>query len=199
MFEIKNINNSEPYLKFESYFSEALKAGQSNPEVICISSLNTEKCEVESRFVNLKYIINNEWIFFSNYNSEKARNFDKHNQITALLYWNKINVQIRIKAKIRKSSDSFSDYHFDKRTKEKNALSISSYQSTKIDSYEKVTTNYKEVLNNEVLLSKRPEYWGGYSFVPYYFEFWEGHEARLNKRIVFSYDNESWNSFILQP
>ena len=31
----------------------------------------------------------------------------------------------------------------------------------------------------------RPDFWGGFSFVPYYFEFWQGHKNRLNKRHVF--------------
>ena len=47
--------------------------------------------------------------------------------------------------------------------------------------------------------SKRPEYWGGYSFVPYYFEFWEGNENRLNKRHVFSMEEGAWKETLLQP
>ena len=34
-------------------------------------------------------------------------------------------------------------------------------------------------------LFDRPSNWGGYSFKPYYFEFWEGHKSRLNKRNVY--------------
>ena len=42
----------------------------------------------------------------SNYNSPKAREFGEHNQITAIIYWNTINTQIRIKAFIKKTSFS---------------------------------------------------------------------------------------------
>ena len=82
--------------------------------------------------VNLKYIIDDEWIFFSNYNSLKAQNFLNHDQISALFYWDSINVQIRIKAKIFKTLSKFSDEHFEKRNIKKNALSISSMQSQPI-------------------------------------------------------------------
>ena len=44
-----------------------------------------------------------------------------------------------------------------------------------------------------------PEYWGGFSFTPYYFEFWEGHESRLNKRNVYEIGAEGWGHSILQP
>ena len=42
-------------------------------------------------------------------------------------------------------------------------------------------------------------YWGGFSFIPYYFEFWQGHNNRLNKRHVFFKDNEVWQDTYLQP
>ena len=57
---------------------------------------------------------------------------------------------------------------------------------------------YEKVLKNDNL-KDCPEYWGGYTFVPYYFEFWEGHESRLNKREVYEMRNGHWEHFILQP
>ena len=54
-------------------------------------------------------------------------------------------------------------------------------------------------MTSESTLEKRPEYWGGYSFTPYYFEFWEGHKSRLNKREVFKKDTNDWVKTILQP
>ena len=48
-------------------------------------------------------------------------------------------------------------------------------------------------------LKKCPEFWGGYSFTPYYFEFWEGHESRLNKREAYEKSDDSWKHLILQP
>ena len=48
-------------------------------------------------------------------------------------------------------------------------------------------------------LIKRPHYWGGFSFTPNYFEFWEANEFRLNKRKVFELNDGKWMSSILQP
>ena len=62
----------------------------------------------------------------------------------------------------------------------------------------KIIENYSKSLNNDDL-KKCPEFWGGYSFTPYYFEFWEGHESRLNKREVFEKNDDSWKHLILQP
>ena len=147
MIKFKNINQEDPYLLFKDKYDIALKSGQKNIEAITISSYDTIMNEVDSRYVNLKYIKNDEFIFFSNYSSPKANAFISHNQIAALIYWPNINIQIRIKAKINKTSNEFNQEYFYKRSKEKNALAISSYQSKPIDSYREVCEKYNEALN----------------------------------------------------
>lgn len=198
MIEFQNLNQEEPYLLFKSKYDEAYSAGQKVIEAISISTFENKTNEVDSRFVNLKFVSENEFIFFSNYKSPKANSFETHNQIAALIYWSSINVQIRMKAKIRKMSNDYNQRYFENRSKKKNALAISSNQSKPINSYKQVIENYNKSLNNDNL-KKCPEYWGGYSFTPYYFEFWEGHESRLNKREIFEKIDGCWRHSFVQP
>ena len=199
MIEIKKISKEKPYKKFLEYYEKALDNNQSMIYAINVSSYDIDSKEVESRMVNLKYIIDNEWTFFSNYQSPKALQFQKHDQISVIFYWDSIDVQIRVKAKVGKSNDNLSDEHFKSRANEKNALAISSMQSSKINSYKNVVDNYNEILAKNDQVSKRPNYWGGFSFVPYYFEFWEGHTNRINKRNAYSLEKEIWKNYYLQP
>ena len=198
MIKIENIENSEPYKLFLENYKRALKNKQVNIEAAVISSFNKDANEVDSRFVNLKFILNDEFIFFSNYKSPKASAFNSHSQIAALFYWSSTNVQIRMKAKIKRKSYEFNQKYFLDRPKEKNALAISSNQSKQIDSYSQVKENFNRSLESDDL-KKCPEYWGGYSFIPYYFEFWEGHESRINKREVFDKIDGIWKHSFLQP
>ena len=184
---------------FQSLYQEAKKNGQKGIEAICVSSYNQAKKEVEARYVNLKYIAHNEWIFFSNYLSPKANQFESHDKVSVVIYWASINTQIRMKAKICKTSAEFSDEHFRCRTKEKNALAISSNQSQTIESFDEVAKNFNETLDAMTPETARPNFWGGYSFTPYYFEFWQGHENRLNKRHVFEQQDSKWVERFLQP
>ena len=197
---IKFIKSSQeiPYQLLKEKYDEAVVAGQKSIEAISISSYNKEISEVDSRYVNLKFISNDEFIFFSNYKSQKAAAFNSNDQIAALVYWPSINVQIRMKAKIKKTSDEFNQKYFFDRSEEKNALAISSNQSKPIDSYNQVKENYNKSLKNDDL-KKCPDYWGGYSFIPYYFEFWAGHKSRLNKRDVYELNGEDWIHCNLQP
>lgn len=198
MIIFKNLNKKIPYLLFKKKYEEALRAGQKSIEAISISSFNKEIKEVDSRYVNLKFIMNDEFIFFSNYDSPKAAAFNSHNQIAALMYWPSINVQIRMKAKIKKTSNQFNQKYFFDRSKEKNALAISSNQSNPIRSFDQVKKNYNKSLYKDDLKTC-PKYWGGFSFLPYEIEFWEGNEFRLNKRNLYKKDNTNWNHYILEP
>ena len=198
MIKFNNLSKDIPYLVFKEKYDNSIKADQKNVEAICIASYSSNQKEVNARFVNLKFINDKEFIFFSNYRSPKSKDFISHNQITALIYWSSINVQIRMKAKIKTTSREFNQAYFSQRDINKNALAISSDQSAQISSYDDVNKNYEKSQKKDDL-KKCPEYWGGYSFVPYYFEFWEGHESRLNKREVYEIKNNDWTHGYIQP
>ena len=197
MIKFDNPCLDRPYLVFKEKYNESLIAKQDNIEAICISSYSSKDNEVNARYVNLKFINHKQFIFFSNYNSPKAIEFNQHEQITASIYWSRTNVQIRMKAYIKKTSEEFNQNYFAKRDEKKNALAISSYQSSPIDSYEMLEKNY-EICLKKNNLNKCPDYWGGYSFTPYYFEFWEGHKSRLNKREIYKLQNDEWIHSFLQ-
>ena len=95
--------------------------------------------------MNLKFVNNKEFIFFSNYKSQKSQDFNSHSQITALIYWNSINLQIRIKAKIKPTSREYNLAYFAQRDKKKNALAIS-YSPSEIASYDDV----KKIIINQL-------------------------------------------------
>jgi pyridoxamine 5'-phosphate oxidase len=192
--------NVAPLREFKRYYDKALNAKESNIDVMALSTIDCEAMKPRSRYVNLKYIKKNKFIFFSNYLSDKGKEISNCNQVSCLFYWNSIYTQIRIEGNITKSSASLSDSHFEKRELKKNALSISSKQSKKIQSFEVVMNQYNEALSSNDLF-KRPSYWGGYSITPYYFEFWEGHKNRLNRRKAFSKlkNSNKWSHFLLSP
>ena len=198
MINFLNISNEEPMIILRDLYNTAITNKQLNIEAIFISSFSHKLQEANSRIVNIKSIIGNEFIFFSNYDSPKSIEFEEQNKISAIFFWNAINVQIRMKAEIKRTSYEFSQKHFMERPTKKNALAISSNQSKPIDSYNQVKENYNKSLKNDDL-KKCPEFWGGYSFTPYYFEFWEGHESRLNKREAYEKSDDSWKHLILQP
>ena len=65
-----------------------------------------------SRFINIKYINNDEFIFFSNYKSSKAEDIDANKNVSLTFFWNSINVQIRIQGVVEKLDEYRSDAHW---------------------------------------------------------------------------------------
>lgn len=198
MIIFEDISKEIPYKILKKSHDQAIIKNQESIDAISISSYCKKSKEVNSRYVNLKYVKKNKFIFFSNYNSKKSDEFKNHDQISALIYWNKISVQVRMKGHIKKISGKLSDKYFSNRSKEKNALAISSQQSKPISSFDLVRQNYFNAIK-EADLKKRPKYWGGYEFIPYEFEFWSGHKYRLNKRTHFKLSNDVWKKTFLQP
>ena len=199
MINFINNCNEDPYVIFREKYDKAISSNEKMLEAIAISSFDSNTNEVDSRYVNLKIVDGKEFIFFTNYFSPKSMQFLLHDQVSVVILWKEINVQIRMKSKIKKISRKYSQDYFRSRSKNKNALAISSLQSELAISYKEVELNYQDCLENYKDLSSCPSHWGGFSFVPFYFEFWEGHENRLNFRKAYKFENNSWSSFILQP
>ncbi|MDA7802565.1 pyridoxamine 5'-phosphate oxidase family protein [Gammaproteobacteria bacterium] len=198
MIKFINIYREIPYLILKRTYNKAVRSNQSNVEAIAISSYDKEKNEVDSRFVNLKFVDGDRFIFFSNYKSPKSIAFESHNQISALLYWQSINVQIRMRANIKKMPINFNKQYFSQRSINKNALAISSNQSQIISSFDEVAKQYNSVKKKSDL-KNCPKYWGGYSFTPYEIEFWTGDKNRLNKRNLYKKNTNGWDHYILEP
>lgn len=201
MIKFKEDSDDKPYKIFRKLYYMAENKNQKNIEAMTISSYDSKSGFVDSRYVNLKYVIRNEWIFFTNYNSPKANQIFSNPQVSVIFYWPEINTQIRIKANAYKTDKHISDAHYKNRLPMKNILSSISDQSKAIASYSKFKNIYKDELKKqyEFNFKTRPEYWGGISFVPESFEFWEGNEFRINKRTEYKLVSDSWVKSILQP
>ena len=64
MIDFKDLDQSKPYKLFKDLYEKAVIENQKNVEAISISSFNSKKREVESRFVNIKLLKGMEFIFF---------------------------------------------------------------------------------------------------------------------------------------
>ena len=197
MIEIGDVKNIEPFQKFLNLYKIATLAGQKNIEAACLGTVSRDN-NPHSRFINIKYINKDEFVFFSNYLSAKGEHIKHNNKVSLVFYWNLAHIQIRLEGSRSKLSDKRSDLHWNKRLDSKNALAIASKQSSKSISYEDVLNNYNNCIDNKDL-SERPDYWGGYIINPIYFEFWKGDKNRINEREVFELDGFDWRNYLLQP
>ena len=81
MVIFKDISNDKPYRRFLDLYKKAEEMNEPCIDIICLSTYDPKHKQVNSRFLNLKYISNDHWIFFSNYNSKKAKEVEQHNNV----------------------------------------------------------------------------------------------------------------------
>lgn len=197
MIEFNLKKPSSPIKIFKEIYDKTYP--MKNIEAFCLSTCGID-LRPSSRFVNVKYVTDSSLIFFSNYQSKKAKHINENRNISGAFFWNNVEVQIRVEGVINKLDKKLSDIHFQNRSYEKNILAISSHQSKKVDNYERILEKYKENLEtHDKAKIIRPSYWGGYEVVPNLFEFWYGHKNRLNKREVFILEGNEWQKSILEP
>ena len=96
MIEFDHLSSDLPYEIFKKKYDQAIKEKQQNIEAISISSFNKEINEVDSRYVNLKFIKNDRFIFFSNYESPKAFAFKMCGRFGNLMEFGQCSFSSRI-------------------------------------------------------------------------------------------------------
>lgn len=185
----------EPYSLFENWFEKASE--DKNPEPNAFVLTTSSSSRAHSRMVLLKEIEDNQFIFYTNYQSQKGRDIDKNPSVSMLFFWPFSQRQIRIYGVATKLSRDKAIEYFKSRPIESQISAISSPQSTRISK--------EQLVNKTIQVAKLgqmecPDHWGGYGILPIEFEFWQGQPARLHDRIVYKKTNESqWEMYRLAP
>ena len=191
----------DPFFLFDIWFKEvSSKNSRSEVNAMTLSTIGSSGYP-NGRIVLLKYYSHDGFIFFTNYNSNKAVSMDHNNKVSISFFWEDFERQVIIKGVASKTSDSFSTKYFNSRPKgSKLGALVSENQSSIIKSKDYLIKKFnqlsKEYLNKEIL---RPKNWGGYIIKPIQYEFWQGGENRLHDRIRYSKIDDSWISERLSP
>jgi len=186
---------NNPVDQFNIWLEDAIKCGIKDSNAMILSTYDSQH-GISSRVVLLKDIIDGKFVFFTNYNSLKGKQIKANNNIALCFFWNDMERQIRIKGVVKKISKKKSDLYFNERPKKSKIAAIISNQSSHIDVNEKLE---HKILKFDERNIKRPDNWGGYSIIPYYFEFWQGRENRLHDRFTYERKRSNWMINRLSP
>ena len=118
------------------------------------------------------------FVFFTNYNSQKARELDANPQAALVFYWPQLERQVRVEGRVERISAAESDAYFKTRPRESQLGAAASPQSEVVASREVLEQRFREL--EEVYEGReveRPEHWGGYRLSPERIEFWKGRPA----------------------
>jgi len=195
----KGSADDNPFQQFYKWMDESINASIVEPNAMAVATVSKEGFP-SVRSVLLKGFDENGFVFFTNYNSSKAKNIDANPNVSLLFFWKELERQVRVQGIAEKTSRHESEVYFNSRPFESRLGAWASEQSSIIAGREILEKKYAELnklyKNKEVPL---PPFWGGYRIIPSYFEFWQGRESRLHDRIVYLKKDSSWEKIRLQP
>ncbi len=188
-----------PLSLFGKWLNEVEEINNLESASMVLSTID-ENSKPTSRTVLLKDFNESGFIFYTNYDSPKAEHLEKNPHAALLFYWPNEERQIRIRGRVSKISKTTSEKYFHTRPRLSQLAAWVSKQSQKItnrkqleDELATITTKYE---NQEVPL---PDYWGGYSLSPVFYEFWQGRRGRLHDRFSYTLNKTHWSVERLAP
>ena len=179
----------DPVKQFELWFQQACTASLPDPNAMCLATVSANGSPSQ-RMVLLKYFDRQGFVFFTNYESKKARQIEDNNQVSLLFFWTALERQVQISGNAAKVSTAESLKYFATRPRGSQIGAWCSQQSSAISSRKMLELKFDEIKrkfhNQEIPL---PSAWGGYRIVPESFEFWQGRTNRLHDRFLYSRSN----------
>lgn len=195
----KETSADSPYAQFEDWFQDVLKTEVSDPTAMTLATVD-EHGHPDARIVLLKGIENGAFIFYTNYQSEKAIQIEKMPYAALNFYWPQMARQVRVRGEIKKVSQRQSDAYFASRPLKSQLSAIISPQSCVVSSRQVLEDELKQLIAHSVQQPVvRPDYWGGYQVIPFEMEFWQGRDNRLHDRIHYQRKENEWIKCRLAP
>ena len=182
----RNELNDNPFTQFENWFLQAEESGMRMPNTMTLATVSADG-QPSARLVLLKFFDENGFVFYTNYESRKAKEIAGNPKVALLFPWHDLDRQVRITGSAEKVSMAQSTKYFLSRPKGSQLGAWVSNQSSVITSRQLLMSKLEELKskfkNKEVPL---PSCWGGYRVVPDTFEFWQGRKNRLHDRFQYS-------------
>ena len=189
----------DPIALFEAWFGEASASEPKNPHAMALATVGAD-CTPASRMVLLKAVDARGFTFYTNLESDKARELQKNPRAALCFYWKSIDRQVRITGATEPVSDEEADAYFATRDRLSQIGAWASAQSRSLEGrFELEKRVAKFTLKFGVGAVPRPPFWSGYRVLPERIEFWSQAAFRLHDRLVYDRDGDGWRVERLYP
>ena len=195
----KQSAGKQPFELFEGWLQLAMEEKVQDANAMMVSSVDAAGFP-QSRIVLLRYVKNEALYFFTNYDSNKAKELFLAGKAGVNFFWASLEKQIRLACTVTKSTDEESDAYFASRPRESQIGAWASLQSSELENravLEKRVADFTQQFEGKDV--PRPKNWGGMVLKPISMEFWQGRNSRLHDRILFEKKGAEWDIKRLYP
>ena len=190
-------SDPDPFAQFARWF-EQVRDLEADPTAFALAT-STHDGRPSVRAVLLKGVDERGFVFYTNYNSRKARELTDTGRAAMLFYWPSLVRQVRVDGLVEKVDEAESDAYFATRPIESRWSVYASAQSEVIESRADLEARYRVARDTYGENIPRPSWWGGYRVIPSEFEFWQGRPSRLHDRLRYQREATGWRRDRLAP
>ena len=192
--------DANPFAQFDNWMREAIETQVIEPNAMTLATADAAG-RPAVRTVLLKGFDQRGFVFYSNYESAKARDLAANPKVALLFPWLALERQVSAMGVAQKITAVESLKYFLSRPRESQIGAWASRQSEVISTRALLESKFAEMkarfANSEIPL---PEQWGGYRVTPQSFEFWQGRPNRLHDRFKYTLQSDgSWTIARLMP
>jgi pyridoxamine 5'-phosphate oxidase len=175
----------DPVAQFHVWFAAAAEAGVRMPEAAAVATVANDGAP-SVRMVLVKQANGDGFVFYTNYESRKARELTANPAAALLFYWDPLGRQVRIEGGVERTTAAESEAYIRSRARGSQLSALSSPQSRPIETREVLEARVAELADRyadaELPL---PDAWGGFRLTPQTFEFWQNRNDRLHDRLLY--------------
>lgn len=191
--------NDNPFTQFQLWLDDATAADILEPNAMTLATCTADSVP-SARMVLLKGI-DHGFCFYTNYDSQKAKEIADNPHVALLFYWDVLYRSVRIVGKAEKVSTAESAAYYHSRPRGSQIGAWASPQSQPL-------ANRAALEESMVAAEKRfsdvetiplPPHWGGFRVIPTMVEFWQGQRSRLHDRIRYTKLGQSWKRERIAP
>jgi len=190
---------SDPMDELAAWYEDAVRAEVRDPNAMSVSTVSPEG-QPSSRIVLMKYLDTEGPVFFTNYESRKARELAENPRVSVLFFWPELERQIQIRGTARRITSAESLRYFLRRPRESQVGAWVSAQSSVISARSVLESKFEEMkqkfAGGDVPL---PSFWGGFRVRPEQVEVWQGRKHRLHDRFLYTREADGWATARLAP
>lgn len=192
---------ADPIDQFNQWMDDAVAAGAPEAGAMVLSTVDAAG-HPRGRNVLLRGVDDRGFMFYTNFESDKAKALDATGLASLTFHWFEVHRQVIVEGTVVRVTTEESDAYFASRPRESQLGAWASDQSSILANKDELLTALSEATerfaDSEVT---RPPFWGGYRVVPTAIEFWQGQPSRLHDRIRYEQSSEdgSWETVRLSP
>jgi len=191
--------SADPITAFQALFARARATEPADATAVALATADASGAP-SARMVLLKSADASGFVFFTNYESRKAREVAENPRAALCFHWPTLGAQVRVEGVVTRVSAEESDAYFATRARESQLGAWASRQSALLGSQAelllRVATVAARFLGRPV---PRPETWGGYRLRPERIELWSSRPHRLHQRLLYLREGDSWRVERLFP